>query len=63
MGPRRDPAATPQPTHHALRPVVSTACSSSPSTSDTARNLKPGSPSMAVLALPSELTWGLLVAS
>ena len=40
-----------------------TACSTSPSTSDTANNTNPGNPSMAVLAPPSPFTWGLLVAS
>jgi hypothetical protein len=39
--------------------VLSIACSSSPSTSDTASRTKPGRPSIAVAALPSPCTWGL----
>ncbi len=49
-------ACTPHARHHACRAVVSTACSSSPSSSDTASSTKPLSPSMAVPALPSRST-------
>ena len=53
-------AATPQPAHQAVAAVVSTACLSSPSTSDTATRTIPGNPSMAVRALPLAFTWDLL---
>ena len=54
-------ACTPQPRQNSSTAVVSTACSSSPSTSDTASRTKPARPSIAVAALPSPCTWGLLV--
>lgn len=63
---RRRACGTPhtaQPVHHAVVAVVSAACSSSPYASDTANNLTPSSPSRAVPALPSTLTWASLVTS
>ena len=52
-------ARTPQSRQNSSAAAVSIACSSSPSTCDTASRTKPGSPSIAVAALPSPLTWGL----
>jgi hypothetical protein len=62
-------ARTPQRRQNSSIVVVSIACSSSPSTWDTASRTKPvnrpgfrgGNPSIAVAALPSPSTWGLLV--
>ena len=45
-----------QPTRSA---VVSTACSNSPSCSDTASTTNPGKPNIAAAALRSRSTWGL----
>ena len=53
-------AATPHPEHQAGPAVVSMTCSSSPYAADTPSSRNPGNPSMAVPALPSSLTWGLL---
>jgi hypothetical protein len=53
-------ACTPQPRQKSVEAVVSTACSSSPSCCDTASRTKPSNPSIAVAALTSSCTWGLL---
>ena len=53
-------ACTPQPRQKSSRAVVSTACSSSPFCCDTASRTNPSNPSIAVAALTSSCTWGLL---
>jgi len=53
-------AAAPHPEHDAAVAVVSTACSSSPSRSDTASRTSPSSPRITVPALPLSIAWGLL---
>jgi hypothetical protein len=53
-------ARTPQAGHQPSSAVVSTACSTSPSCSDTANTRNPGRPSITVVAIPSSRTWDLL---
>jgi len=53
-------ACTPHDGHQPCSTVISTACSTSPSCSDTANTRNPDKPSIAVVAIASSRTWDLL---